>query len=158
MNIYLQLKRNNNDPSHQEVLDIVAADKLPAGGIGDNTAGKFYFVIINGFPDVPNAKLKRWREKITERDYVGTGEFDPEDGTEIQELRNSRKWSVPVGALPAGARNTLRTTGMLTVTWTQAKPFVRRKLKKILRDDSQNNDNYVAADHESLTDDDVNNA
>jgi len=56
-------------------------------------------------------------------------------------LYRRRKWRIKPSAIPVGARNAMIANHELTVTWTQAKPYIRKKvvidnLNAALDDDS----------------------
>lgn len=139
----------------EEQGDVIDVFLTPPGGSMPNAGVKFYFIHITGFPDMDAAKAKRIRDKLTAFDHVGRGTFDPKTGLEDTDLRNSRVWHVPRGALPASIRNQLRNNGEVTVTWDQAKSRIRRKLVKILRDDSTNGDAYDPVQSTEITDPDI---
>lgn len=157
MDITPQVKKGNVSNDFQERGDIIGVFRMPADTSTLNPGVKFYYLHIIGFPDVSQAKARRIRQKLTRHDWVETGQLD-EEGAPALALRNSRVWSVPVGALTPGARNAIRQNGELTATWSQVKPYVMQKLRRIARDDSLDNDNYNAGDYAPVTDDDIANA
>ena len=83
-----------------------------------NPNGRLGFIHITGVPDV--LSFDRIRERLTSAFH------DPLLVTE-KVMWRKRKWRIRASVIPAGARNTLLTTKELTVTWLQAKPYLRRK-------------------------------
>ena len=128
MDITLQLKKKTPNTPVEEVGDIINVWETTGEDV--TFGGKFLYVHITGVPDISNAKKKRLRDMLVEQDWVGGTDTELEmDHLPGPTLRNSRRWHIPRGALPVSARRKLREDGEITVTWTKAKPYIRRKLE-----------------------------
>lgn len=137
MDITLQLKKGSPG-SFEERGDI--RDVWITDGRRLNPGVKYYYIHITGFPNVSRAKARRIRDMLTAPELEPT-EIGP-DGVQQYRLFNRRRWHIPRGLLPQQARRKLARDGELTVQWTTARNYLRRKLQKILRDDSEDGSAY----------------
>ena len=124
----LLLRRNNNadpDPVKDKMLykrgDIVEVkpDGHEWGNLEDpalhpdGVAGcGFVIVKIPGVMPTPE-KIDKWLGHI-------------QDGDEV--ITKRRLWEIMMDDVPTGIRNKLRDDGVVTVTWTQLKNYIRNKL------------------------------
>ena len=82
------------------------------------THPRFAFVHITGVPDI---SINTIRKKLSIAIEDNT---DPEKPT----LVRRRLWHIPTSIVPVGIRQTLLTDHEVTLTWSQVKPYIRKKL------------------------------
>jgi len=94
-------------------------------------------IFITGIPDGPNAKAKALRI----RQLLMAGN---RDGSGV--LIRRRVWRIPPAILPSALRTKLQTTQTATVTWDQAKPYIRKKIVNVLTDATQDDETSQLTD------------
>lgn len=155
--VTFQCKMGNQNEDFQEAGDIINFFLAPVDMANVQPGQKFYYLCIPDFPGADEAKARGLQSLFTEHDWVGSGKFD-ENGEEIMELRNSRRWSIPPGSVSQAARDQVRTNGYIERTWAEARPHIMEKLARIPRDDDPDNSAYDPALHSPVTDEQLANA
>jgi len=82
-------------------------------------ASRLGFVHITAVPDsIPFSKIK---SELLSSSYDPVILIDPD-------VWRKRKWRIPASVLPVDVRNTLLADREVTFTWSQVKPYVRKKI------------------------------
>lgn len=101
---------------------------------------RFGFIHITGIPDGPDpeARFAKIEALLGDGvvDRVLVPDTDLPEMVEEATLVRTRAWRVPPSIIPVAKRNQLLTDRETTVTWTQAKPYVRKKMVTIKTDAS----------------------
>ena len=121
--------------------DIVSASLMHGE---ECTNPRFVLVNITGVPDKapPSILLKRIKRMLEKENFVLEG------NPPVPRRLRRRQWHLKPADLPVGARNTLLADRKITVTWTQAKPYLKRRFVVVEDDVSQDTETPI-------TDDDV---
>ncbi len=96
-----------------DIFDALRTAKLGAAAPAFNR--KFIWIHITGVPVTAIRKAK----------FLAKPSFDPAFPEDDEVMLSRRRWRVLLDDLPAGVKATLLAERQITVTWEQAKPFIK---------------------------------